>query len=165
MNAKKETERIKRTVADSRTEQVHIIRTTHLNASRRLFGGVLMQWLDEVAGVVAMRHAGTKRVTTASVDNLQFKEGTYEGDLLVIIGYVTYVGTSSMEIEVDTYTEHMDGMRHLVNRAFFVMVALGEDNQPCQVPMLEITTEEEQARYEAGILRRQMRNQRRQEGY
>ena len=124
-----------------------------------------MQWLDEVAGVVAMRHAGTKRVTTASVDNLQFKEGTYEGELLVIIGYITYVGNSSMEVEVDTYTERMDGMRYLVNRAFFVMVALGEDNRPCQVPGLELCTEVERGRYEAGLLRREMHRKRREGGY
>ena len=31
-----------------------------------------MQWIDEVAGIVAMRHAETHRVVTAAVDNLQF---------------------------------------------------------------------------------------------
>lgn len=36
-------------VEDSRVETVHIIRPNHLNAAGRLFGGMLMQWLDEVA--------------------------------------------------------------------------------------------------------------------
>ena len=63
-----------KTVEDSRTEQVHLIMHQHLNAGGRLFGGMLMQWVDEVSGVVAMRHCGTYRVTTAAVDNLQFKE-------------------------------------------------------------------------------------------
>ena len=67
-------ERRIRTVADSRTEQVHLIMHQHLNAGGRLFGGMLMQWADEVASVVAMRHAGTNRVTTAAIDNLQFKK-------------------------------------------------------------------------------------------
>ena len=40
-------------VEDSRVETVHIIRPNHLNAAGRLFGGMLMQWLDEVAGMVA----------------------------------------------------------------------------------------------------------------
>ena len=35
-------------VEDSRVETVHIIRPNHLNAAGRLFGGMLMQWLDEV---------------------------------------------------------------------------------------------------------------------
>ncbi len=76
-----------KTVEDSRTEQVHLIMHQHLNAGGRLFGGMLMQWVDEVSGVVAMRHCGTYRVTTAAVDNLQFKEPVYEGEILVIVDY------------------------------------------------------------------------------
>ena len=48
--------RLMKTVEDSRTEQVHLIMHQHLNAGGRLFGGMLMQWVDEVSGVVAMRH-------------------------------------------------------------------------------------------------------------
>ena len=95
--------RLMKTVEDSRTEQVHLIMHQHLNAGGRLFGGMLMQWVDEVSGVVAMRHCGTYRVTTAAVDNLQFKEPVYEGEILVMIGYVTYVGNTSMEVEIDSY--------------------------------------------------------------
>ena len=76
--------RLMKTVEDSRTEQVHLIMHQHLNAGGRLFGGMLMQWVDEVSGVVAMRHCGTYRVTTAAVDNLQFKEPVYEGEILVM---------------------------------------------------------------------------------
>ena len=79
-------ERRKKTVEASRTEQVHLIMHQHLNAGGRLFGGMLMQWVDEVSGVVAMRHCGTYRVTTAAVDNLQFKEPVYEGEILGIGG-------------------------------------------------------------------------------
>ena len=43
-----------------------------------------------------------------------------------MIGYVTYVGNTSMEVEIDSYVERSDGMRYLVNRAFSVMVAVNE---------------------------------------
>ena len=95
-----------------------------------------MQWVDEVSGVVAMRHCGTYRVTTAAVDNLQFKEPVYEGEILVMIGYVTYVGNTSMEVEIDSYVERGDGMRYLVNRAFSVMVAVDKDERPTRIPAL-----------------------------
>ena len=124
-----------------------------------------MQWLDEVAGVVAMRHAETHRVVTAAVDNLQFKQAIYEGEILVLRGYVTYVGKSSMEVEIDTYTELPDGMRQTVNRAFFVMVAVDGNERPTQVPELLITTEAEKARNEAAKMRRSMRKQRRENGF
>lgn len=157
--------RLIKKVEDSRTEQVHLIMRQHLNSSGRLFGGTLMQWIDEVAGVVAMRHAGTSRVTTAAIDNLQFKEPTYEGELLVLIGYITCVGNSSMEVEIDTYVERSDGMRYSVNRAFFVMVAMDEQENPMQVPDLAVTSESEKARLEAGRMRKSMRLNRSKTGF
>ncbi|MCI9213316.1 MAG: acyl-CoA thioesterase, partial [Ruminococcus sp.] len=39
-------------VRDSETEQVYIIRSQHINPQGRLFGGYLMQWIDEMAGIV-----------------------------------------------------------------------------------------------------------------
>ena len=78
-----------RTVQDSIVETVHLIRPNHMNAAGRLFGGMLMQWLDEVAGLVAKRHSRSN-IITASVDNLRFIHGAYNGEMVVIIGKVTY---------------------------------------------------------------------------
>lgn len=63
-----------------------------------------MQWIDEVAGMVAKRHT-RRNVITASVDSLSFLRGAYVKDTVVIIGKVTYVGNTSMEVKVDTYVE------------------------------------------------------------
>ena len=49
---------LERTVSYSKTEQVHLIQPSHLNGGNRLFGGALLNWIDEVAAIVAMRHAG-----------------------------------------------------------------------------------------------------------
>ena len=125
-----------RKVSDSMVETVHMVRPNHMNAAGRLFGGMLMQWLDDVAGLVAKRHTRSN-VITASVDNLHFIHGAYQGEMVVIIGKVTYVGNSSMEVRVDTYVEHLeDGMRHAINRAYFTMVALDENDKPKKVPRL-----------------------------
>ena len=153
-----------RTVGESRVETVHIVRPNHLNAAGRLFGGILMQWIDEVAGIVAMRHTRCN-CTTASVDNLRFIRGAYQQDLLVIIGKVTYVGTTSMEVRVDTYVESKDGMRRPINRAYFTMVALDENDKPCPVPKLLLESEEEKAEWEAAKKRRDMRKKRKEEGF
>ena len=153
-----------RTVGESRVETVHIVRPNHLNAAGRLFGGILMQWIDEVAGIVAMRHTRCN-CTTASVDNLRFIRGAYQQDLLVIIGKVTYVGTTSMEVRVDTYIEDTEGMRRPINRAYFTMVALDEKDKPCPVPKLLLESEEEKAEWEAAKKRRDMRKKRKEEGF
>lgn len=154
-----------RTVDYSRTEQFHLICPADLNGAGRLFGGTLLKWIDEVAGVVAKRHSSIPNITTATIDNLQFKTGTYCGDLLVLIGYVTYVGTSSMEVRIDTYIEDSKGMRVPVNRAYFVMVALDNEGHPIKVPGLSIHTESEKAEWEGGILRKKLRLERRERGY
>ena len=151
-------------VVDSQVETVHIVRPNHLNGANRLFGGILIQWLDEVAGIVAKRHAMTN-VTTASIDNLHFMQGAYQNEMVVIIGKLTYVGKTSMEVRVDTYVENKSGIRKPINRAYFVMVALDEDDKPVEVPELILETETEKAEWEAAQKRREMRSQRKVEGF
>lgn len=154
-----------RKVSDSMVETVHMVRPNHMNAAGRLFGGMLMQWLDEVAGLVAKRHTRSN-VITASVDNLHFIHGAYQGEMVVIIGKVTYVGNSSMEVRVDTYVEHLeDGMRHAINRAYFTMVALDENDKPKKAPRLILETEAEKAEWAAAEKRREMRMRRKREGF
>ena len=149
-----------KTVDDSRVETVHIIRPTHLNGANRLFGGILMQWIDEVAGIVAKRHS-MSNVTTASVDNLTFLHGAYQNDLVVIKGKLTWVGSTSMEVCVDTYVESPKGERHRINNAHFMMVALDENDRPIQVPRLILQTEDEHLAWAHGEERRRIRNERR----
>lgn len=149
-----------RKVSESIVETVHIVRPNHLNAVGRLFGGILMQWIDEVAALAAKRHAHMN-VTTASVDNLRFLRGAYQNDVIIIMGKVTYVGRTSMEVKVDTYIEDLEGRRSHINQALFTMVALDEKDKPAPVPGLILETEEERAVWEEALLRRQMREYRR----
>lgn len=97
-------ERNTKKVSDSMVEQVFQVRPEHLNGAGRLFGGQLMAWIDEVAGLVGIRHSNGD-VITASVDNLKFMRGAYLKDLIVLVGRITYVGHTSMDVRVDTYIE------------------------------------------------------------
>lgn len=153
-----------RRVEDSIVETVHIVRPNHLNGAERLFGGVLMQWIDEVAALAAKRHTH-RNVITASVDNLSFLKGAYQRDVIVIRGKVTYVGRTSMEVKVDSYVENIDGERILINRAFFTMVALNDHDMPVEVPALELVTEEDRQEWEKAKLRREMRMRRKEEDF
>ena len=151
-------------VEDSKTEQTYLLMHRHINGYGRLFGGQLMQWIDELAGIVATRHSEA-RITTASVDNLNFKSGAYLNDTIVLIGRITYVGKTSMEVRVDTYIEELNGMRRVINRAYVVMVAIDEKGNAIPVPELIIKTEGQKAEWEAGMKRYELRKQRRIEGY
>ena len=125
-----------RNVSYSKTEHVHLVQPSDLNGGGRLFGGIMMKMIDEVAAIVAMRHTGLKTVTTAAVDSLVFKSAAYVNDLVIFIGYLTYTGRTSMEVRVDAYVERSDGLRYPINRAFLVLVALDENNKPTAVPPL-----------------------------
>ncbi len=149
---------------DSATEQVYIIRSQHINSYGRLFGGYLMQWMDELAAIVSRRHCGSE-VTTAAVDNLNFKAGAYMGDMVALVGKLVYVGRTSMEVRIDAYVEDRTGIRRNINRAYIVMVAVDQEGRAVEVPRLDIETETERAEWAGGEKRYQLRKQRRIEGY
>lgn len=155
---------MKKRVSDSKTEQVQIISQSDLNGYKRLFGGQLMEWIDVVAAVTARRHC-EKNVTTVMVDRLHFKEPAHANDLIVLRGKITYVGKTSMEICVRSYVEGVDGMRRLINTAYFIMVALDEKENPIPVPELILETNEDRREWEMGKKRYELRKQRRIECY
>ena len=145
-------------VSASRAEQVHIITPSDVNSAYTLFGGMLMQWIDIVAGVVARRHSGCD-VRTAAVDHLDFIAPAYINDIVTIAGRVTYVGATSMEVCVDTFVERMEcpDKRLHVNRAYLTMVAVDKEGKPTMVPELICETEAEKADFDMGIERRALR--------
>ncbi len=145
-----------RQIADSRVESVHLVRMTHLNGAGRLFGGILMQWIDEVAALAAKKHS-RMNITTASIDHLQFLKGAYLDDVVVLQGKLTYVGRTSMEVKVETYVEDKSGLRTLINCAYITEVALDKNGKPAKVPDLILETEEDRLEWAKGEKRRAMR--------
>ena len=153
-------DRICKPASESCAEQIQILMPEHINGYNRLFGGRLVEWIDIVAGVVARRHSGCN-VTTAAIDNLQFEGAAHVNNTIVLLGRITYVGKTSMEVRVDTFVEHLDGSRTKVNRAYLVMVALDQNENPTAVPGLVLETDEDKAEWEAGEIRDALRKCRR----
>ncbi len=151
-------------ISASETESSHLLFPQDMNCYGRLFGGRLLQWMDETAGLVAKRHSESV-VVTAAIDNLQFIQGAGEQDTIYMHGYLTYVGHTSMEVRVDTYCEKSNGTRTMINRAFFVMVAVDADGKPQQVPGLIIADVNEKLRWETARKRQELRKMRQAEGF
>ena len=147
-----------KTIKESRTEQVQILTPASLNGYRRLFGGRLMEWIDIVAAVTARRHS-CKNVTTAAIDSLEFKRAAHVNDTLVLVGEISYVGRTSMEVTVKSFVEALNGERTLINQAYVIMVALDDDEKPSAVPPIIAETEEEKRSLEAGRIRREKRRE------
>lgn len=146
----------KRRIEDSRVESIHLVRMTHLNGAGRLFGGILMQWIDEVAALAAKKHS-RMNITTASIDHLQFLKGAFLDDVIVLQGRITYVGRTSMDVKVETFIEDKDGGRTLINCAYITEVALGKNGEPAEVPGLLLETEEDKREWAKGEKRRAIR--------
>ena len=150
-------------VSDSMTYQVQIVTPEHLNGNKRIFGGTLMGWIDIVAGVTARRHSGSD-VSTVAVDYLQFKKPAYRNDTILLKGYITAAFNTSMEICVETYKETLQGERTLINKAYFVMVAIDENDKPQKVPKIGFESDFEREEYDAAVKRNELRKKRKEMG-
>ena len=153
---------MEKSVKDSYAEQVQILTQKDINGYNRLFGGRLMEWIDIVASVVARRHSG-RNVTTAVVDTLTFRAPAHLNDTVILCGRITYVGRTSMEVCVETYVEHLDSSRTLINTAYVIIIAIDENEKPVEVPRLKLETEEEKAEWALAEKRAEIRKQRRKE--
>ncbi|MBX3000795.1 MAG: acyl-CoA thioesterase, partial [Caldilineaceae bacterium] len=112
---------------------------------------------DECGGIVAARHARRPSVTVA-IDSMTFHEPVRVGQLLMLQGRITYVGRTSMEVEVRVEAENLLTGEHThTNSAYFIYVALDEQGQPTEVPRLDLINEDERRRYEEGRQRQEYR--------
>src|SRR5580698_9415210 len=115
---------ISRTVAESQAERSEIIFPADSNALGNLFGGRLMQFIDLVGAVAAVRHARAITVT-ASMDHLDFVAPVQVGDLLILKASVNRAYRTSMEVGVKAMVEDVrrQTLRH-VSSAYLTYVAV-----------------------------------------
>jgi acyl-CoA hydrolase len=81
---------------------------------------------------------------TAAVDGLQFLHSIKVGDLIILKSRVTCVFTTSLEVQVDVFSEEtLTGRRQLTSRAFLTFVAIDREGGRVRVPPLIVETDEE----------------------
>jgi uncharacterized protein (TIGR00369 family) len=129
----------------------------HANALGNVHGGVIMKMVDEAGAIVAMRHA-QKPCVTIAIDSMTFKQPVHVGQLMVCQARVTYVGRSSIEVQVLVHAENLltREVTH-TNSAFIVYVSLGPDGRPAPAPPLALETDEDRRLFEAGVQRQHHR--------
>ena len=146
-----------RLVSYSRAETTHFVLPGATNALGTLFGGTVMQWIDEIASVSAVRHAGGIAVT-AAVDALQFIAPIQMGDLVVMKSQVNMAATTSMEVGVRVEVEDpKTGVRRKTTRAFLTFVAIDVEGRPRRIPPLLVETDEDRRRQQDAMARRAAR--------
>lgn len=137
-------------IAFSRAETSLIMDPIHSNSQGSVHGGEMMKIMDNIAGIVAFKHAkGT--VVTARVDEIVFHKPVNIGNVVTCIGQLTYVGSSSMQIMVNLVIHDVENYSQpeTALTAFFTMVHL-VDGKPAKVPELVVTNKEEEELYRLG---------------
>ncbi len=130
---------------------------TDANVLGNVFGGAIMRYMDEVAAIVAWRHAG-KNVVTASIDRMNFYAPVFVGNLLIMKATVNYVGTTSMEIGVRIEAQDPTTRRGThTGSCYLTYVALDNKGKPTPIPPLIVTTPEERRRFKEALARRKLR--------
>jgi uncharacterized protein (TIGR00369 family) len=115
----------------------------HANALGNVHGGVIMKMVDEAGAIAAMRHARRPCVTIA-IDSMHFKQPVHVGQLMVCQARVTYVGRSSIEVQVLVHAENLltREITH-TNSAYLVYVSIDADGKSAPAPPLLLETNED----------------------
>ncbi|MBI3840450.1 MAG: acyl-CoA thioesterase [Thaumarchaeota archaeon] len=143
--------------SESEMSTVRLMMPTDANVLGNVFGGAIMRYMDEIAAIVAWRHAGINCVT-ASIDRMNFYAPVYVGNLLILKATVNYVGTTSMEIGVRI--EALDPTTRKgaqTGSCYLTYVGLDNKGRPTPIPKLLLTTKEERKRFKQALARRKLR--------
>jgi len=114
-----------------------------------MFGGRVLQLMDQTGAIAAARFARTT-VVTAAMEAVSFQHPIREGEIIETVARVVYTGRTSMIVRVDVFADQqLTGERKRATTGYLTMVALDAAGKPMPVPRLLIETEEERADYEA----------------
>src|SRR5713226_5465216 len=149
--------------ADSATEMVQVVLPNDANPLGFILGGTVMHLID-IAGAIACHRHTRSLLVTAAVDGLQFLHPIKVGDLIILKSHVTCAFHTSLEVQVDVFSEEtLTGRRQLTSRAYLTFVAVASDGKRVPVPPLVLETKEERRVAEEAHVRRARRLERKAE--
>jgi acyl-CoA hydrolase len=142
---------------DSATEMVQVVLPNDANPLGFILGGTVMHLID-IAGAIACHRHTRSLLVTAAVDGLQFLHPIKVGDLIILRALVTAVWSTSLEVEVEVFSEEtLTGLRRLTSRAYLTFVAVDRDGQRLPIAGLILTSDEERQRAAEAEVRRAAR--------
>ena len=146
---------------DSAAETVQVVLPNDANPLGFILGGTVMHLIDITGAVACHRHTNTLALT-AGVDSLDFIHPIKVGDLIILKSRVTCVFKTSLEVEVEVFSEAIQtGERKLTSKAYLTFVSLDQGGKPKEVPPLIVETPEDEQRCRDAQARRAERLKRR----
>ena len=153
-----------KTVKESEAETTIVMLPSDANPLGNVFGGMILKYVDLIAGLVAKRHAGHANIVTASIDSMTFSKPVYIGNALILKARINYIKRSSMEVEVNIEAEDLNkSQKVLTGTAYVTLVALDEKGKSTEVPKLILQNKEEEERFLEGENRMEQRLKNRKE--
>ena len=120
-------------IQNSETKVFKVVFPNITNHHNTMFGGTVMEMMDEVAFMTATRFA-RKSFVTVSCDRIDFKKPIPADTLIELIGRVKYVGNSSLKVNVQVFVEQMyDEVRERAVSGDFTLVAIDADKKPVRI--------------------------------
>ncbi len=99
-----------------------------------LYGGILMEWIDEAAAAFATEYCYTPNMVTLRVGELLFKKPVKSGNHIRIYGEVASLGNTSinLKIEVRRYSLY-SGEENVVCTTNMTFVRIDDDGTPTPI--------------------------------
>ena len=116
-------------------ETYRLVLPEHLNHYGYLFGGNLLQWVDEISWIaVSLDYPGSRFVTVA-MDRVEFHKSVRDGSILRFDVRRTRVGNTSVQYAVDVYCDDIEtGREDTVFNTGVTLVCLNEEGDKIAVP-------------------------------
>ena len=138
---------------------VQVVLPNDANPLGFILGGTVMHLIDIAGAIAAHRHARAPMVT-AAVDGLQFLHPIKVGDLIILNAHVTATFKTSLEVEVEVFSEAtLTGERQRTSVAYLTFAAINDEGGGVPVPPLLLETDEDRRRATAAQARRAVRLQ------
>ncbi|MFZ9521486.1 MAG: acyl-CoA thioesterase [Silvanigrellaceae bacterium] len=111
---------------------LRLIMPGDLNAAGRLFGGRLMEWVDEIAALYCMSQLARKQIVTKKISEVIFNEPADLRDVLEFFCRIKNVGRTSVTIECLVMTKILSpGDRvKLIVACDLVFVSIDDQGRP-----------------------------------
>jgi len=131
---------------DSTAETVQVVLPNDSNPLGFILGGTVMHLIDITGAIACHRHTNTLALT-AGVDGLEFIHPIKVGDLIILKSRVTCVFSTSLEVEVEVFSEEIEtGTRKLTSRAYLTFVSIDKNGKAQKVPPLLAETPDDEER-------------------
>src|SRR3954447_26016558 len=132
--------------SESATEMVQVVLPNDANPLGFILGGTVMHLID-IAGAIASHRHTRSLLVTAAVDGLQFLHPIKVGDLIILKARVTAVWITSLEVEVEVFSEEtLTGVRRMTSRAYLTFVAVDRDGNRLTIPPLLVESDDDRQR-------------------